>query len=198
MSRATRVRAVRVLAVTAALVLAGGCGAGGDVSATRADTGADAPATVVSAPPLVTTAVPATTTVPAALRFEVAAVDGSRVVGSSLVGKKAVVWFWTPWCTICRAEAGEVAEAAAKYGSKISFLGVAGHGQVSAMRRFVDDTGVGGFAHAVDADGRVWSGFGVTGQPSFAFLDAAGNLDIVPGSLSPADLEERIGRLLAS
>ncbi|MBA3744491.1 redoxin domain-containing protein, partial [Sporichthya sp.] len=136
--------------------------------------------------------------VPVPLRFTAAAVDGSTIDGAALAAQPTVAWFWTPWCTICRAEAPDVAAAAAKFGDQVNFVGIAGLGQVSAMQRFVSDTGVGGFAHAVDSDGSIWQGFGVIGQPSFAFVHPDGQIEVVPGSMSPGDLEKRIAGLLAS
>ncbi len=184
------VRPVSAAALAAAaLVFLAGCGSGSDA-------GAAAPATAPAAAPATAGVGPATdAAVPAPMQFTAVAVDGSTVDGAALAAKPAVAWFWTPWCAICRSEAPEVAAMAEKYADRVNFVGIAGLGKVADMKRFVADTGVGGFAHAVDADGSIWRGFGVIGQPSFAFVHPDGTVEVVPGSLSPADLERRISGL---
>ena len=44
--------------------------------------------------------------------------------------------------------------------SKVSFVGVAGRGEVPAMKQFVQQTHAGGFTHVVDGDGAIWSAYG--------------------------------------
>ena len=39
--------------------------------------------------------------VPAALAFRATTVDGTAFAGAELAGKKTVLWFWAPWCTVC-------------------------------------------------------------------------------------------------
>jgi len=71
----------------------------------------------------------------------------------------------------------------------VTFIGIPGRGEQPEMEQFVADTGVGGFEHVVDTDGRIWTEFGVVGQPSFAFIDAAGDVEMVNGSLTADELE---------
>ena len=65
------------------------------------------------------------------------------------------------------------------------------------MVDFVDTFGVGSFPHAVDADGAIWSGFGVFTQPSWAFVSADGSVEVLLGALGDAGLRDRIEDLLA-
>jgi thiol-disulfide isomerase/thioredoxin len=118
--------------------------------------------------------------------------------GASLAGRDAVVWFWAPWCTICRAEAPEVAEIAERYGADIELVGVAGRGELDAMREFVDDTGTGSITHLADLDGDVWSAFGVYGQPAFAFIDDSGDVEVFIGRMGGDALADRIDELIAT
>jgi len=171
--RLPRVRAAASFAVIG-LVL-GGCGSGSGPAATQS--------------------APAPAVVPAALRFTASTVAGGTVRGADLLAKPTVAWFWTPWCTICRAEAPDIAAAQAQFGDRVNFVGIAGRGPVADMARFVADTKVGAFPHAVDADGRLWSGFKVVSQPSLAFIHPDGRIETVTGSMSPADLRERIAKL---
>ncbi|PAZ13053.1 hypothetical protein CLM62_26490 [Streptomyces sp. SA15] len=43
--------------------------------------------------------------VPAQSKFTTTTVDGKAFAGTSPAGKDAVLWFWAPWCAVCRGEA---------------------------------------------------------------------------------------------
>lgn len=122
---------------------------------------------------------------------------GNRFDFASLSGRPAVLWFWAPWCTICRVDAPEVVGAARRLGNDVKILGVPGRGKVPDMKGFVSDTGVGELEHVVDSDGRVWSAYGVVSQPAFAFIDAAGHVEVVNGALTGKELESRARALVA-
>jgi thiol-disulfide isomerase/thioredoxin len=126
------------------------------------------------------------------------ALDGNAFDGAALAGIDAVVWFWAPWCTICRAEAPEVADVAERYAQQVTFVGVPGRGELDAMREFVDDTGTGALSHAADLDGSVWSAFGVYGQPAYAFIDDTGEIEVFIGGMGGDALAERVDALLAT
>lgn len=124
--------------------------------------------------------------------------DGVPFDVASLDGTDAVVWFWAPWCTICRGEAPEVAEIAMRYSGRVQFVGVAGRGELDAMQEFVEDTGTGTLTHLADLDGSIWSAFGVFGQPAYAFIDNSGTVDVFVGGLGGNALADRIDDLLAT
>lgn len=166
-------RVVRVLLVIGALVLATACGAqpastGG--SGTSPAGGGDQ------------------------LNFTSRTLDGREFSGQELAGKPAVLWFWSPWCTICQREAPTVAEAA-RANPAVRFVGVAAQDQIPAMQTFVDRYGMGSFAHLADTDASVWRRFGVTAQPAFAFVGADGRVDVVRGGLSEQELGGRLTAL---
>ncbi len=140
---------------------------------------------------------PETTAATSALDFTAPTIDGGRFDASTLSGTAVVLWFWAPWCTICRAEAPGVAAAAAEYDGRVMFLGVPGRGAVGEMREFVADTGTGGLTHVVDADGALWQRFGVVAQPAFAFVDTDGTVATFGGSLDPESLRQAADDLLA-
>ncbi len=123
-------------------------------------------------------------------------VDGETFDAASLAGRPAVLWFWAPWCTICRAEAPTVVQAATRLHDSVTFVGIAGRGERPAMQQFVADTATSNFAHVADDDGKIWNDFGVIGQPAFAFIDAAGNVEVVNGSLTSAELLARARALV--
>lgn len=178
---------VAVVAVVASIVLAA-CGGGNDaapVSSTVASSDAAVPADEQAA--VFTQAFAAATPL-----------DGVPFDASTLAGSDAVVWFWAPWCTICRAEAPEVAEIAERFADRVQVIGVPGRGDLDAMRAFVDDTGTGSITHFADLDGDVWSAFGVYGQPAFAFIDDSGSVEIFIGGMGGDALTDRIDQLLAA
>lgn len=123
-----------------------------------------------------------------ALGFSGQTLDDAELDASTLNGTPVVLWFWAPWCTVCRAEAPDVAAVAAEFEGRVTLLGIPGRGEVDAMRAFVSETGTDGFTHIVDADGTLWTRFGVVSQPAFVFIDSAGASTSFSGSLNAEDL----------
>ena len=77
--------------------------------------------------------------VPAAL-VGATTIDGQPFDANVLAGRPTVVWFWAPWCVICRREAPNVVTIASRYAGKVNFVGVAGRGKAPEMRDFVKET----------------------------------------------------------
>jgi len=201
-SRRVSLRSAAVLGA-AAVVLASCGGAGDDSDASAPPTAAPAEADAAAG----RAAAPADQTAEAAelaaALSEVFATSstlggGQAFDGASLAGGDSVVWFWAPWCTICRAEAPEVAEIAERYASQVNLIGVPGRGELDAMAEFVADTGTGSLTHVTDLDGDIWSAFGVYGQPAFAFIDDDGTVDVFIGGLGGDALADRIDELIAT
>lgn len=140
-----------------------------------------------------------TVAVPAALDFTAPTVDGGTFEGASLAGQDAVVYFWAPWCTVCRREAPALPAVAADFDGQATFVGVAGlSSDVAAMQGFVADTGTEGLTHVADTDGAVYTGFGVASQTTYAFVDDDGTIEVVPGPISEDELRERTTALVES
>lgn len=129
--------------------------------------------------------------------FTASTVSGPDFAGADLVGQPVVMWFWAPWCVICRAEAPAVAEVAAEFDGRVTFVGIAGRGQLSDMAAFVEETGTGGFTQVADVDGSVWLRFEIIVQPSFVFVTPDGQTEVFAGSLGAEDLRDAANRLLA-
>jgi thiol-disulfide isomerase/thioredoxin len=136
----------------------------------------------------------AAVTLPDQLNFTAKTVDGQTFSGAALAGGPVVLWFWTPWCPTCQAEAPDVAKVA-RDNPDVTFVGVAGQDDVAAMKRFMDRYGTGVFPNIADLDGAVWQRFGVTGQPSFALVRRDGTVEMIRGPLSQWDLVVNVANL---
>ncbi|MEV2278097.1 redoxin domain-containing protein [Nocardiopsis sp. NPDC049922] len=127
-----------------------------------------------------------------AFEFRARTLDGEALDGGELRGAPVVLWFWAPWCVVCRSEAPGVLDAADRFDGQVEFVGVAGRGQVDEMREFTAGTATDGLTHIVDEDGAIWSGFGVASQPAFAFLRPDGTYATVTGTLAEDDLDDHV------
>ena len=162
------------LAFAGALLLAA-CGSGG----TTTSDGASAGGTSASGP----------------TEFAADKLGGGQLSSASFAGKDTVLWFWAPWCTICRGEADDVVAAADAVGADVEIIGVAGRGEVAEMEDFVSETGTGGLTHVVDEDGSIWSSYEVIAQPAYAFIDDDGSVEVSVGALGEDALVERMTAL---
>lgn len=106
-----------------------------------------------------------------------------------------MLWFWAPWCTVCRGEAPTVAKVAEKWSDKVTFVGVRGRGETADMKQFISDTGLDGMPHAIDADGSLWAGFGVPAQPAVAFVNDDGKVKVSLGPVTSAQFDAELERL---
>lgn len=130
------------------------------------------------------------------LQFTGTTLSGAPFSGASLVGKPAVLWFWTPWCPFCNAEAPSVAQVAAA-NPKVTFVGVAARSDVAAMQDFVSKYNL-NFTNLNDADGSIWARYDVPWQPAYVFYRADGSSTFVnnPTSAMPAqELSDRVAAL---
>lgn len=124
-------------------------------------------------------------------------VDGTSFDAASLAGQPVVLWFWAPWCAICRGEAPTVTKVAAEFAGRVSFVGVAGQGSISDMSSFVTQTHAGTFPQLADVNAVVWKRFAVSAQPAFAFVTATGRTNLVVGSIDEQALAARLAELVA-
>lgn len=167
------------LGLVAVALAAGGCAGG--AAGTGTSTGTEAPATASAE------GEPVSSTNPA-LDFAATDLAGEPVTG---VEGKVVLWFWAPWCPICRGESPIIATMVAD-NPDLTFLGVAGLDKLEAMQAFPGETGTDTFRHLPDLDGSIWARFGVTAQPAMALIKADGTYEVLTGAMAPQDLQATI------
>ncbi len=129
------------------------------------------------------------------LQFTATTLSGAPFNGASLQGKPAVLWFWTPWCPYCNAEAPGVSRVAAA-NPGVTFVGVAAHSDVGAMANFVSKYNL-NFTTLNDADGAIWARYGVPWQPVYVFYRADGSSTFVNNPTSAMPQDELAARVAA-
>ncbi len=129
------------------------------------------------------------------LQFTATTLSGAPFDGASLQGKPAVLWFWTPWCPFCNAEAPSVSQVAAA-NPGVTFVGIAAHSDVGAMQNFVSKYNL-NFTNLNDADGAIWARYNVPWQPAYVFYRADGSSTFVNNPTSAMSQQELAGRVAA-
>lgn len=132
------------------------------------------------------------------LNFTGTTLSGGTFNGSSLAGKPAVLWFWTPWCPFCNQEAPSVAAVSAA-NPAVTFVGVSTRADNAAMQGFVTKYGL-NFTNINDADGSIWAKFNVPWQPAYVFLRPDGSSTFVnnpTSAMSQQELTDRVRALTA-
>ena len=127
--------------------------------------------------------------------FSSTTLEGEPVSQADYEGKPTIMWFWAPWCSVCRSEAPTLSKVASELGGSVDVVGVAALGSIDEMKTFVSDTGIENFTQLADPDAQVWGVFGVASQPAFAFISADGSIEIVQGSIDAQEILERAAAL---
>jgi thiol-disulfide isomerase/thioredoxin len=129
------------------------------------------------------------------LTFTAKTVEGKSYNSNVLSNKKpTVIWFWAPWCAICKNESAFIVESAQQYKGKVNFLGVGALGSREEFADFITHTGTSIFTNLDDSKGKLWNRFGVVIQPTLVFVDAKGR---VTTKVGPSD-EEFLAKKLAA
>jgi len=184
-----RVRLVATASTLAAALALSGCGSGETRKDTAGPTPTIASQTTPASPGGTATTKPA---VPERLAFTGKTLDGADFDAASLAGKPVVLWFWAPWCPMCRAAGPDVAKTAEQHQGKVAVVGVAGlSDDAGSMRDFVAGTKTGSMTHLADGGGRVWKRFGVTSQHTYVLIAADGAVTH-KGALSRDQLAQRV------
>lgn len=174
---------VCVASIAAGVLLLAGCSSGTEDTITSATASevAESESSVAVATPLPV--------------FSSTTLEGQSVTQADYEGKPTIMWFWAPWCSVCRVEAPTLSKVSSELDGSVDVVGVAALGSVDEMKTFVSDTGIENFSQLADPDAEVWSVFGVAAQPAFAFIGADGSIEIVQGSLDENAILERAATL---
>ena len=132
------------------------------------------------------------------LTFTAKTVEGKKFSSKVLANKKpTVIWFWAPWCAICKNESANLVAAAEQYKGKVNFVGIGALGNQAEMLDFVTHTGTSAFTNLHDGDGKLWNRFGVVIQPTLVFIDAKGKITTKVGPSDEEFLQKKLVALTA-
>lgn len=122
--------------------------------------------------------------------------DGSGTLAlEDLSGKPVVINFWASWCQPCDEEAPLLKAAYERYGDRVQFLGVNAKDSLTEAKEKWAEWDL-GYPSVRDETGKIYSDFGLTGQPETFFVDADGRLvEHVAGPLFEDDLTLLLERL---
>lgn len=115
-----------------------------------------------------------------------------------LRGTPVVLNFWASWCGPCKDEAPLLSEASQRLQGEVAFVGVdvrdARSDAIAFAREYDMD-----YPHVRDEDSKIYSDYGLTGQPETFFISADGEIvEHVAGPIFADDLEFLLARLTAS
>jgi len=96
-----------------------------------------------------------------------------RIAG--LHGYPVVVNVWASWCGPCRYEFPTLQKLAAKYGTRVAFLGVSSEDSKSESAEFLEEDPV-PYPSYYDLDGDIKESIGGRGFPDLAFYNRNGEL----------------------
>ncbi len=195
--QARRTVAVLVIGMAASTALVA-CGSDDETAAAPATSSPTAAAPITPAPtqpePNPAESGDSQPAVPEILDFSGETVAGDSFSGSSVAGKPVVLWFWAPWCAVCRSQAPQVESLAAEYGDDLAVIGIGSLDSGSAIAGFAED--VAGPTHLSDPEGELWKRFRISEQSSFVVLDAEGNEVLRTGYNDDDELSAAVEKLV--
>ena len=115
---------------------------------------------------------------------------------SSLRGKPVLLNFWASWCEPCKDETPLLQEAYERYNGRVEFVGIDTRDSRTDALKFVDELGV-TYPQTIDEGERLYTQYGLTGQPESFFIDQDGVVvKHIPGALVENDLYQYLDVLV--
>lgn len=75
--------------------------------------------------------------------FALQDLEGKSWSSNELLGKKVVLHFWAPWCSVCKADVGAISSLAKSAGDDAVVVSVAGsYEDLADVKKFVQEQGV--------------------------------------------------------
>jgi thiol-disulfide isomerase/thioredoxin len=176
MSRTMRGMPVGLPAVALLASLVSGCGSDDATTPTTAMPSAAAIVETEAGAISAGTAKQANTALPDLTVVRVRSGQTARLQTLAEAGKPILLWFWTPHCARCRAEAPALLAFAKQHGARVQILGLGAQDDLVQAVDFLTDTSTQDLEMVWDASGRSWSHYRVTRQPTVVVLDAAGRV----------------------
>jgi cytochrome c biogenesis protein CcmG/thiol:disulfide interchange protein DsbE len=120
--------------------------------------------------------------------FTAPLLGGGELALADLAGSPVVLNFWASWCGPCEDEAPMLQQSYEEFGGRVHFVGVNIKDALSDAQAFVEQYGM-EYPSVRDETGKIYSAYGLTGQPETFFIDASGKLyEHVQGPLFEEDL----------
>ncbi len=118
-------------------------------------------------------------------------VNGDAFTTADLVGRPLIINFWYSTCAPCKKELPAFAQAHAKFGDRVRFVGIDSLPPSAQEEAFARDKGV-QYELLYDTDGKLSSAIGVAAWPQTLFINAQGTIVEQTGELTADKLEELI------
>lgn len=183
------------MAATVGVLATAGCaGETDDLARDPAASTQSTPSAASAAPTGTSSESPGNVAVPESLDFTGTTVSGDSFEGASLAGRPTLLWFWAPWCPTCRGQIPQVEDLAREHKGELNVIGVGSLDSAAAIAEFARD--VDEITHLEDAEGDLWTLFGVVEQSSFVLLDADGSVAFEAGYGGTDELEDRVDDVL--
>ena len=114
---------------------------------------------------------------------------------AAYVGRPVFIEFMNPACIHCEHMTGIINQLYEQYGGKVVFLSVSS-GSVADTQAFINQYGT-PWTYSYDANGSVFAEYGVTGTPTFCFVNGQGQVvNTIIGETSLANLQQAMGAII--
>ena len=112
--------------------------------------------------------------------FSLPRLEGGELLSlGDLHGKPAIINFWATWCQSCPMEHPVLEQAAAEFGGRVQFVGIAYEDKRERLSAWLQRANRGqpsGYPTLIDVGGKAAVAYGVYGVPETYFIDSGGTI----------------------
>jgi len=107
--------------------------------------------------------------------FDLMSTEGERVSSEALKGRPVLLYFWAPWCGVCKANAHNVQDVKSRWGDRIEVVSVGlSYKNVGQVHEFANQHGM---PHpVVFGEDTTGEDFRINAFPTVYFLNANGEV----------------------